>query len=158
MRPPRLGGNTRVGVFATRSPFRPNPLGISSVRLLRVEETKEGKVLVVNGADLLDGTAIFDIKPYLRYSDSHPEAVDGFAENVVIPKREVVYEMNEAELKGFPQRLLREIEEILVQDPRPAYHEDETREYKMDYSGYNITFSINRKSVKVKNVTKNEKK
>ena len=141
VRPPRLGGNKRVGVFATRSPFRPNPIGLSSVKLEAVEHTNnEGTVLVVSGADLLDGTPIFDIKPYIAYSDCHTDAVSGFAE----PVRE--YHLNVV----FCKDLLSEIEiskqnsviKILEQDPRPSYQNDPDREYGMKFADYEIFFKV----------------
>lgn len=141
VRPPRLGGNKRVGVFATRSPFRPNPIGLSSVRLEAVEQTKtEGTVLVVSGADLLDGTPIYDIKPYITYSDSHPDAVSGFAE----PVRE--YHLN----VDFCKELLSKVHiskqnaliKILEQDPRPSYQNDPDREYGMRFADYEIFFKV----------------
>ena len=141
VRPPRLGGNKRMGVFATRSPYRPNSLGLSSVRLLGVKKTKEfGCVLMVAGADLLNGTPIFDIKPYVTYSDSHPEAISGFAEEFVNYKLQVI----------CPPELLQCIEpqdrevllNLLEQDPRPAYQDDENRIYKMDFGQYAIGFRV----------------
>lgn len=138
VRPPRLGGNKRVGVFATRSPFRPNRLGLSSVKLLRIEPTaNEGLVLVVSGADLLDGTPIYDIKPYLSFSDSHPDATNGFAEETKDYHLPVVWQ-TDADLS--PQ-MRSAIEEIVRQDPRPAYQDDE-RVYKMDYQGVTVSFCV----------------
>ena len=140
VRPPRLGGNMRMGVFATRSPFRPNHLGLSSVRLLRVESTAdEGVVLVVTGADLLDGTPIYDIKPYLSFSDSHPDATNGFAEQTKDYRLPVKWQTDPSE-HLTPQQI-RDIEEILSQDPRPAYQTDD-RLYKMDYDGHTIAFRV----------------
>lgn len=138
VRPPRLGGNTRMGVFATRSPFRPNPLGLTSVRLLGVEHSPtEGAVLIVEGADMLDGTPIYDIKPYLSYSDAHPDARNGFVDTTPrIPLRIVWPEQLPA---NFPQH---ELQEILAQDPRPAYHDDPDRIYGFDYAGWNIHFRV----------------
>jgi len=135
VRPPRLGGNTRMGVFATRSPYRPNHLGLSSVRLLRVENGE----LVVSGADLLDGTPIYDIKPYLSFSDSHSDAQNGFAE----------------ETKDYRLRvpLLEDLLEILRQDPRPAYQED-GRVYKLDYHNYRVEFSVEQNDVMIEKITK----
>ena len=158
VRPPRLGGNTRVGVFATRSPFRPNPLGISSVRLLRVEKMPDGsQELVVNGADLLDGTPIFDIKPYLRYSDSHPDANNGFAEETKY-YRLVVNGLDKFKNPSVPSHVLAELQEILEQDPRPAYQDDPTRIYKLDYSGFTVSFSVKEDTLFVLNIVKNDKK
>ena len=137
VRPPRLGGNTRVGVFATRSPYRPNPLGLTSVRLVAVEHTAEGAVLVVEGADMLDGTPIYDIKPYLGYCDSHPDARDGFVDTT--PRRLLTVCWPEQLPKGLPKA---ELQEILEQDPRPAYHSDPDRIYGIDYAGWNIHFRV----------------
>ena len=137
VRPPRLGGNTRVGVFATRSPYRPNPLGLTSVRLVAVEHTAEGAVLVVEGADMMDGTPIYDIKPYLGYCDSHPDARDGFVDTT--PRRLLTVCWPEQLPKGFPQA---ELQEILEQDPRPAYHSDPDRIYGIDYADWNLHFRV----------------
>ncbi len=157
VRPPRLGGNKRMGVFATRSPFRPNPIGLTSVKLLRVEATTEGPVLVVSGADLLDGTPIYDIKPYLRYSDSHADAVDGFAEETKDYRLEVVSpEM--LENMGIPETVYAEIREILSQDPRPAYQDNPERIYKLDYAGYRIAFKVNKNRLYILNITKSDTK
>ena len=124
VRPPRLGGNKRMGVFATRSPFRPNPIGLTSVRLLQVADGE----LVVSGADLMDGTPLYDIKPYLSYSDCHDDAQDGFADAHRDDRLDV--------------SLLRELAYILEQDPRPGYQDDPEREYRMDYAGYKVTFTV----------------
>ena len=140
VRPPRLGGNRRMGVFATRSPYRPNAIGLSSVRLVGVEDTDDGLVLVVEGADLLDGTPIYDIKPYIAYSDCHTDAVSGFADPVKEYELDVVFE----------QELLSRIEEskhealikILKQDPRPSYQNDPEREYGFRFSDYEIFFRV----------------
>ncbi len=158
VRPPRLGGNKRMGVFATRSPFRPNPIGLSSVRLVRVGQGE----LVVSGADVLDGTPIYDIKPYLSFSDSHPDAKNGFAEETKDYQLEVKWQVEGttsiAEDKryglGLPRDTKDAISYILAQDPRPAYQDDPEREYKMDYAGYTITFSVNKQVVVVKKIEK----
>ena len=151
VRPPRLGGNKRMGVFATRSPFRPNPIGLTSVKLLRVEESKdEGLVLVVSGADLLDGTPIYDIKPYLSFSDSHSDARNGFAEATQNYRLEVHVdeELREDTLRnGCPWVAL---EEILSQDPRPAYQDDPERVYHLDYAGWAVDFIVDGATVCVK--------
>lgn len=148
VRPPRLGGNERVGVFATRSPFRPNPIGLSSVRLLEIEkEEGNGLVLQVAGADLLDGTPIYDIKPYLPHVDSHPEATGGFAGEVKDYKLEV--ECEEQLLKRIPAEKRTALLGILSQDPRPAYQNDEKRVYGMKFSGFNIKFSVKNGILKV---------
>ena len=140
VRPPRLGGNQRMGVFATRSPFRPNPIGLSCVRLERIVETEEGPVLLVRGADLLDGTPILDIKPYLPLADCHPEATGGFAAAVA----------NYALAVSIPSEIeekidaedLSVIREILAEDPRPSYQSDPDRIYHMDYASYSISFIV----------------
>ena len=155
VRPPRLGGNKRMGVFATRSPFRPNPIGLSSVRLEAVEVTKsEGTVLVVSGADLLDGTPIYDIKPYIAYSDCHTDAVSGFAD----PVREYRLKVE------FCKDLLSKIDvskqksliEILEQDPRPSYQNDPDREYGMRFSDYEIFFKVDGETLIVTRVESNK--
>ena len=141
VRPPRLGGNKRVGVFATRSPFRPNPIGLSSVKLIGVEHSAaDGDVLIVSGADLMDGTPIYDIKPYLPFTDSHPDAKGGFADE----KKEysIEVEIPEGIAKTVPAERLEEIKELLAQDPRPSYHDDEDREYGMTYAGLDISFKM----------------
>ena len=141
VRPPRLGGNKRVGVFATRSPFRPNPIGLSSVKLLSFEYTKEhGPVLTVCGADILDGTPIYDIKPYLAYTDSHPDATGGFADGVMDYKIEVDFpqEMREKLDTG----LYKELFTLLENDPRPSYKKTDEKEYGMKFSEYEIFFRV----------------
>ncbi len=141
VRPPRLGGNERVGVFATRSPFRPNNIGLSSVKLERVEHTEnEGDVLIVSGADLMDGTPIIDIKPYVPYADAHPEASGGFAAEKFGKKLKVV----------FPEELLSRVEpgkreglkDLLAEDPRPAVQDDPERFYGMRFSDVEIKFVV----------------
>ena len=141
VRPPRLGGNERVGVFATRSPFRPNNIGLSSVKLERVEHTEnEGDVLIVSGADLMDGTPIIDIKPYVPYADAHPEASGGFAAEKFGKKLKVV----------FPEELLSRVEpgkreglkDLLAEDPRPAVQDDPERVYGMRFSDIEIKFVV----------------
>ena len=157
VRPPRLGGNKRVGVFATRSPFRPNPIGMSSVRLLGIRNPESGSKtmeLIVSGADLMDGTPIYDIKPYLSYSDSHPEAVNGFAEEFI----EYRLQVSGDGLRDIPEDVRRDIEYILSQDPRPAYQDNPEREYKMDYAGYRITFVVEDTRAIVKKISKITKK
>ena len=142
VRPPRLGGNRQVGVFATRSPFRPNPLGLSCVELESVDlDAAEGPLLVVRGADLMDGTPVYDIKPYVKYADCQPDAqcgyVDGLEErrlNVNIPS-EIVDEL-ESQINVDTLR------DVLSLDPRPSYHDDKEREYGMSFSGYNVRFRV----------------
>ena len=141
VRPPRLGGNVRMGVFATRSPFRPNPIGLSSVRLEAIEDDgANGKVLVVTGADLMDGTPIYDIKPYLPGVDAHPEATDGFvgANRQQLLTVELAPELA-ASLTDNQRATLCE---ILAQDPRPAYHDDPGRTYGLSYAGRDIHFMV----------------
>ncbi len=142
VRPPRLGGNKRIGVFATRSPFRPNPLGLSCVKLEKIEYTKDsGPVLIVSGADLMNGTPIFDIKPYIPYADCHPEAQEGFTGSV---ERLVLnVEIDEAMASHFDSDFIRNVKEIIAQDPRPAYQDDATRVYKMKYGCHDISFKVN---------------
>ena len=140
VRPPRLGGNKRIGVFATRSPFRPNPIGLSSVKIVGIEQTSEGPVITVSGVDLLDGTPIYDIKPYLAYTDSHPDAIGGFADEV----RDYALDVN------FPDNLLNKIDTglhkqlktVLSQDPRPSYKKEGDDEYGMNFDGYEIRFFV----------------
>ena len=143
VRPPRLGGNKRVGVFATRSPFRPNPVGLSSVRLLRIEP---GPVLVVAGADLVDGTPIYDIKPYIAYADSHPDARCGFAQEA--PKTLEVVD-DHGLLLQLPEDKRRELVECLRQDPRPHYQHDPQRLYTMPYDRWEVSFRVTDGSVEI---------
>ena len=141
VRPPRLGGNTRMGVFATRSPFRPNPIGLSSVRLERVEEHPEyGKVLRVRGADLMDGAPILYIKPYLPHVDSHPEARGGFAGRFEHYGLQV--EIPEALMDRVPEQKRKALRGILANDPRPAYQKDPERVYGMSFAGMTIRFRV----------------
>ena len=158
VRPPRLGGNKRVGVFATRSPFRPNPIGLSSVRLLGIDKGD----LLVSGADLLDGTPIYDLKPYLSFTDCHPDARNGFADETKdyrlevewCPSEEVLSRECQVDLSTMPVSTREAIEYILSQDPRPGYQDDPQREYKMDYEGWTVTFVVRDHRVMVKNVEK----
>ena len=150
VRPPRLGGNVRMGVFATRSPFRPNPIGLSSVRLESIEDDgANGRVLIVSGADLMDGTPIYDIKPYLPGVDAHPEAADGFVGTHAQQLLEVELAPELAErLSSSQQSALRE---ILAQDPRPAYHAahpDPKRIYGFTYAGLEIHFTVEARRLK----------
>ena len=140
VRPPRLGGNKRVGVFATRAPFRPNAIGLSCVRLLGVEKTPEGHVLKVAGADLVNGTPIYDIKPYLPYADCKPDATGGFTDGTV--KRTVEVRFSGETLKQLTEDERRELTAILKEDPRPAYQEDPEREYAFSFGGKNIRFKV----------------
>ena len=141
VRPPRLGGNERVGVFATRSPFRPNPIGLSAVRLLGIERHNQwGVVLRVAGADLLDGTPIYDIKPYLPHIDSHPQAAGGFAAEVKEYRLQV--ECPQHILAELPQEKQEALLEVLANDPRPAYHDEDKRVYGMKFAGYEVKFRV----------------
>ena len=142
-----------MGVFATRSPYRPNPIGLSSVKLIGIsglgDEGISGKMeLIVSGADLLDGTPIYDIKPYLSFSDSHEDAKNGFAEAHKDYRLAVIGE------RLADEAVWRDIEYILSQDPRPAYQDDPEREYKLDYDGFTITFVVEGATVVVKKITK----
>lgn len=141
VRPPRLGGNVRMGVFATRSPFRPNALGLSSVRLLEIrKEPGEGTVLLVSGADLMDGTPVYDIKPYLPMTDAHPDALAGFAGDVAA--RHLDVEFPDELLEEFSPEEKRALIGVLSQDPRPAYQRDPERIYGMPFAGRDIRFKI----------------
>ncbi len=141
VRPPRLGGNKRMGVFATRSPYRPNPIGLSSVKLLEIQlNTPEGPVLTVGGADLLDGTPLYDIKPYLAYTDAHPEALGGFAFQP--GEGTVQVECDAALLEKLPQKKQAGLLALLREDPRPGYQEDPERIYGMEYAGFDIRFTV----------------
>lgn len=151
VRPPRLGGNKRVGVFASRSPFRPNGLGLSSVKLVKIEKTAEGTTLLVSGADLLDGTPVYDIKPYLPFTDSHPDASGGYAEENANYKLDVVFpdELKKIVIANkFPSLI-----ECLSDDPRPSYQED-GREYGMRFADYEIKFTVEDKTLTVNSVEK----
>jgi tRNA-Thr(GGU) m(6)t(6)A37 methyltransferase TsaA len=152
VRPPRLGGNTHVGVFATRSPFRPNSIGLSSVKLDSVDYVSEnGPLLHVSGIDLKDNTPIYDIKPYLHYIDSHEDALDGFAENTKDYKLDV--DFPKELLDKLPENKREGIIEILSQDPRPAYHNDGERQYGVAYAGYDVHFTVKEGKVQVYSVT-----
>ena len=153
VRPPRLGGNTRMGVFATRSPFRPNNMGLSSVKLLGVEQTMEfGTVLHVGGADLMDGTPIFDVKPYIPYSDCHADATGGFTDNAGDFLLEV----------DFPTELLKKLPVskweaavgVLSHDPRPSYQKNPDRVYGLTFAGFDIRFKVNDDKLTVVEVNK----
>ncbi len=153
VRPPRLGGNTRVGVFASRSPFRPNSIGLSCVKLLSVEKTQNGVSLLVEGADLLDGTPIYDVKPYIPYADCHPEAVGSYADE----------HANDTLCVEFPENLLEKIPkekrtgliECLRDDPRPSYQDEPERIYGMKFADFDLKFTVKNRIltvIEVKNV------
>ena len=148
VRPPRLGGNARMGVFATRSPFRPNNLGLSSVKLLGVEQTKEyGTVLHVGGADLMDGTPIFDIKPYIPYGDCHPNATGGFTDTAGDFLLEV--KISDELLQKLPQDKRQAAVEVLSHDPRPSYQRKPDRVYGLSFAGFDIRFTVNKSTLTV---------
>ena len=155
VRPPRLGGNQRVGVFATRSPFRPNPIGLSCVKLDRVDwDAPDGPVLVVRGADLLDGTPLFDIKPYVPLADCRPEAVGGFSD----------LHREDRLTVDFPERLLAQVPKekraallgVLSQDPRPSYQHDPQRVYGMAFAGLEVKFTVAGETLQVRDVLAKE--
>ncbi|MBO4539653.1 MAG: tRNA (N6-threonylcarbamoyladenosine(37)-N6)-methyltransferase TrmO [Clostridia bacterium] len=155
VRPPRLGGNTRVGVFATRSPNRPNRIGLSCVKLDGVKDTeKDGLVLLVRGADLMNGTPIFDIKPYLSFCDSYPDAKNGFAEAVKDKKLTVTDPQKLTD--ALPKEERDVIVSILEQDPRPSYHNAPDRIYSFEKSGYKIRFSTDGKTLVINELSKTE--
>ena len=151
VRPPRLGGNKRMGVFATRSPYRPNPIGLSSVKLVSVDESEgEGLVLTVSGADLLDGTPIYDIKPYLSFTDSHPDAVCGFADRVKEQRLSVNFP--EELLSAIPTDARDTLITVLEGDPRPHYKTDPDYEYGMRHGDYEIKFKVDGDTLTVRDV------
>ncbi len=142
VRPPRLGGNKRIGVFASRSPFRPNSLGLSCVRLVQVKaDEKDGDVLIVAGADLLDGTPIYDIKPYIPYSDCIPDALGSYAEENKAHRLHVVFKEDYS--NGFTDEFLDSVTECIADDPRPSYQNDDKRVYNMRFGEYDISFTVN---------------
>ena len=142
VRPPRLGGNTSMGVFATRSPFRPNPLGLSCVKLESIEfSTNEGPVIHVCGADLMDGTPIYDIKPYIRYADARPEAVCGYVDSLEERSLKVVFPTDLSE-KISDKSVIPALIETLRLDPRPSYHDDSERIYGLSFSDFNVRFKV----------------
>lgn len=140
VRPPRLGGNTRMGVFATRSPFRPNNLGLSCVRLVGLEQTSQGTVVHVAGADLMNGTPIFDIKPYVPYSDCHENALGGFADTAGDFLLDVVFP--EVLLQKLPADKHCAVKAVLSHDPRPSYQRDPERVYGLPFAGFDIRFTV----------------
>ena len=155
VRPPRLGGNTRMGVFATRSPYRPNAIGLSSVEIVEIRDTPEdGRVIIVAGADLLDGTPIYDIKPYIAYADSHPEARDGFAPSDWQRSLELDFPLYLYDRLPEDDNIREALCGVLRNDPRPSYHNDPERVYGMDFAGYNIKFSVSGSTLTVVDVTK----
>lgn len=157
VRPPRLGGNERVGVFATRSPFRPNPIGLSCVGLEGVEpRTDQGPILHVRGADLMDGTPIFDIKPYLPYVDCRSEAVGGFADHR--PENLLAVDIPEELLERVRPQLRSALAGVLACDPRPPYQSDPERVYGLDFGGYNVKFTVEERALTVREITQLERR
>lgn len=157
VRPPKLGGNTRMGVFATRSPFRPNALGLSCVRLEKIVDLgAAGRALLVSGADMMDGTPVYDVKPYLPYADCRPEAVGGFADAHVSDA--VPVDFPAALLARVPEDRRAALLEALRQDPRPAYQADDTRIYGMPYAGLDIRFCVQDGVLRVCDVAEDAKK
>lgn len=152
VRPPRLGGNVRMGVFATRSPFRPNPIGLSCVRLERVDLTDQrGPVLHVAGADLMDGTPIYDIKPYIPYADCHPDAAEGFTGQTRTHHLEV--SCPEALWQTVPEADRAALQGVLASDPRPSYQHDPQRVYGMEFAGLEVHFTVDGAQLTVQDIT-----
>jgi len=155
VRPPRLGGNTRMGVFATRSPYRPNPIGLSSVRIEKIDlHTPEGPVIHVCGADLMDGTPILDVKPYLAYTDSHPEAAGGFVAGLT--DRAVQVDCPDELVSALPADVRRGLLATLAHDPRPTYQQDTDRVYGMSFGGYEVKFTVRDGVLTVTSIQKEE--
>lgn len=153
VKPPRLGGNTRMGVFATRSPNRPNGLGLSSVKLEKIDFHPEyGPVIHVSGIDIMDQTPIYDIKPYISYADSHPEAVEGFVDQLESNSLKVVF--SKEEKNKIPEKYHEALAGVLAQDPRPSYHDDPDRIYGFYFAGYNIRFKVQSDTIKVYDIIK----
>ena len=150
VRPPRLGGNRRMGVFATRSPFRPNALGLSCVRLLRLEKTADrGVTLIVGGADLMDGTPVFDIKPYIPYADAHPDALGGFAPD---SGEKLTVGFLRGQEEKIPPDKLKALRQVLENDPRPRYQSDPERVYGMGFAGFEVKFRVSGEELTVTEV------
>lgn len=150
VRPPRLGGNTRMGVFATRSPFRPNPIALSCVKLAGIRQTAEGPVLRVRGADLVNGTPILDIKPYIPYADSHPDALGGFA---AVPAGETLsVSIPPALLAQVPAGRQEALRGVLAQDPRPHYQKDPERVYGFSFAGFEVRFTVDGTQLTVRDI------
>jgi tRNA-Thr(GGU) m(6)t(6)A37 methyltransferase TsaA len=152
VRPPRLGGNRRMGVFATRSPFRPNPIGLSCVELIEADFNPKNPTLLIGGADLMDGTPIYDIKPYLLTTDCHPEATKGFTQEH--EDYQLGVEIPEAIARRLKPEKLEKLREVLAQDPRPAYHHDEERVYGFPFDGYEVRFSVMERKAIVQSIRK----
>ena len=153
VRPPRLGGNARIGVFASRSPFRPNGLGLSAARILRIErDGPEGPVIHVSGADLMDGTPIYDIKPYVTYADSRPDARNGFVDANSWSTLEVIIPAGIA--AKLPEKARKMISGVLAQDPRPQYHDDPEKIYGMEFDGMDVRFRVHDRIAEVTEIIK----
>ena len=151
VRPPRLGGNQRLGVFATRSPFRPNPIGLSAVRLERVELTgRNGPLLHVAGADLLDGTPIYDIKPYIPYAAAHPEASGGFTDAAA--RRRLAVDCPPSLLAAVPEEKREALLGVLAEDPRPSYQDNPARIYGLTFAGFNVRFTVDKEQLIVREI------
>lgn len=156
VRPPRLGGNVRMGVFATRSPYRPNPLGLSCVKFIGTEQTEnEGTVIIVAGADMLDNTPIYDIKPYIPYADSHPDAKGGFAPEKPVDSLKV--EIAEELISKLPTQKRGSLISVLAQDPRPAYQNDPERVYGLCFAGFDLHFIVKDDILTVTDLTPSNK-
>ena len=148
VRPPRLGGNKRVGVFASRSPFRPNSLGLSCVKLTKIDtECEDAPVLYVSGADMLDGTPIFDIKPYVPFADIKPDAAEGYTAQT--KEYNIKVKFSEAAVASFPKEKLPALIKLLEHDPRPSYKADEQREYAVSFAGFNVRFLANADEIEI---------
>lgn len=151
VRPPRLGGNRRLGVFASRSPFRPNSIGLSAVRLVGVEPGgRDGPLLHVAGADLLDGTPIYDVKPYIPYADAHPEASGGFTD--AVPRRTLTVDCPPQLLEAVPAGKREALLGVLAEDPRPSYQDDPQRVYGMSFAGMNVRFTVSGEHLTVREI------
>lgn len=154
VRPPRLGGNKRMGVFATRSPFRPNSIGLSCVKIQSIYKNESNQtVIAVTGCDMLDNTPVYDIKPYLPFTDSIPDAVFGFAENTMGSRLEVMFDCQ----CDMPEDIKESLKQILSDDPRPSYQDDENRVYGFCYAGYEIRFTVKSDTLHVSEIEKNTK-
>jgi tRNA-Thr(GGU) m(6)t(6)A37 methyltransferase TsaA len=153
VKPPRLGGKKRMGVFATRSPYRPNDIGLSSVKLEKIcYEPDKGPILHVSGADLMDGTPIYDIKPYITYSACHPDAKSGFAD--LVRGKVLLVDFPKELLEFYPEEQREAVIGILAQDPRPAYDTDETRVYGVEFAGFDVRFTVRENQLQVKELVK----
>ena len=154
VRPPKLGGNRRMGVFATRSPYHPGRIGMSCVELIEVGSSDGHIVLHIKGADILDGTPLIDIKPYIPYADSKPEASSGWLEEASSQKNALLPDDSREVCEELPAEMLSEIVQVLSEDPRPGYHNDDNRVYGMNYAGYNVSFTYEGENIRIKNIEK----